>query len=227
MHNWRLLTMLLGKWSKKPPQAKKSAKAQKFQPVNLDQYIGNWIFLNTTYDHFGNSASHRDRNNDIGTDEEEADEEIVSISSSQVSTISAHNVSDYFPVGDILDRSFLSGPFSMNATLQMFSSVEGNLFDYFVAAICPNCSFSYSQNPYLTLITPISLEFAPLMSAVLAVSANQLRLLNDTRFEKEALHYKSMALSGVQEAIDAGDVGWGLIATVLMLCFYDVRSEFQ
>ncbi|RDW74198.1 hypothetical protein BP5796_07640 [Coleophoma crateriformis] len=216
-----------GKWSKGPLKIKKRAKDQPFQPVNLDRYIGNWIFLNITYDHFGNEIINRNPNQDLELDDEDTDEEVVStscVSSSLVPTMSTRKVSDCFSVNDIFYPSSLTIPFSINSPVQMLSSVEGNLFDYFVAAICPSCSFSYSQNPYLTLITPMSLEFAPLKSAVLAVSANQLRLLNNKRFEKEALYHKSMALSAVQGAIDAGKVDWGVIATVLMLCFYDISD---
>lgn len=70
----------------------------------------------------------------------------------------------------------------------------------------------------------MSLQFAPLSSALLAVSANQLWLLNDTRFERMACVYKNKAIRGVQNAIDAGKVDAGVVATVLMLCFYDVST---
>ena len=112
----------------------------------------------------------------------------------------------------------------LSTSLQQYSSVDGNLFDYFITVICPNCSLSSSQNPYLTFLTPMSFEFAPLSSALLAVSANQLWLLNDKRFERKACVYKNRAIRGVQNAIDSGKVDAGVVATVLMLCFYDVST---
>lgn len=121
---------------------------------------------------------------------------------------------------------FLTIPGTMSTPLNSFSSIEGNLFDYFVASICPNCSLSSSQNPYLTLLTPMSFMFPPLKSALLAVSANQLQLLNDKRFQGEALKHKSMAIQGIQKALDDDQISLGVIATILLLCFYDV-SFFQ
>lgn len=226
---WILLSLNsgVGKWSKRGPTAKKVNNLHPFQPVNISRYRGNWIFINFSYDHFGNEIAPREQLHVSRDDQEDADEDIAHTPSSQISSPKLLNVLSDLSSGNWTNPSFLSVPGSMNSHLREFSSVEGNLFDYFVAAISPSCSFSSSQNPYLTLIAPMSLDCTPLKSAVLAVSANQLRLLNDKRFEKEALYHKSMALSGVQKAIDSGQVEWGVIATVLMLCFYDVQYTIQ
>lgn len=216
-----------GIWSKKPQNSKKAAKIHPFQPVDLNRYCRDWIFLNLTYEHFGNNNSIQDREPPLALREcpKESDEEIVADSLSIVPVPKLPNVSSGLSDSDWMDSSFLSVPFSVNTHSWASSSIEGNLFDYFIASISPSCSFSSSRNPYLTLIAPMSLNFAPLKSAVLAVSANQLRLLNDKRFSREALYHKSMALNGVQKAIDSGEVEWGVIATVLMLCFYDVHTQ--
>lgn len=42
------------------------------------------------------------------------------------------------------------------------------------------------------------------------------------RFEREAYLFKDRALQGLQRLIAAGNFDYGTIATVLMLCFYDV-----
>ena len=105
------------------------------------------------------------------------------------------------------------------------SSVDSNLFSYFVLSICPSCSLSPSQNPYLFYLTPMSFEYPVLRSALLAASANQLRLLGDRRFERDAWSHKAKAIRGVQEAIDSGVVDVGVVATILMLCFYDVCAH--
>ncbi len=106
--------------------------------------------------------------------------------------------------------------------LSSVSSIDGNLFDYFVKSIGPSCSLSPSQNPYLYFLAPMSFEFPVLRNSLLAASANQLRLLGDRRFEREAWSHKSKAIRGVQSAIDSGHVDVGIVATVLMLCFCDV-----
>ena len=106
----------------------------------------------------------------------------------------------------------------------VFSSHDSYLFDYFISSICPSCSLSATYNPYLYYITPMSFVYPPLYNAILSVSANQLRLLNDRRFEKDALLYKTKTLKGLRESISSGDVNWPFIATILMLCFYDISD---
>ena len=122
---------------------------------------------------------------------------------------------------EILEENLLS-PLLGSFAFSTLSSIEGNLFDYFVLSICPSCSLSPSQNPYLFYLTPMSFDFPILRSALLAVSANQIRLLGDRRFERDAWSHKAKAIRGVQEAIDSGVVDVGTVATILMLCFYDV-----
>ncbi|KAL1620897.1 hypothetical protein SLS54_005827 [Diplodia seriata] len=101
---------------------------------------------------------------------------------------------------------------------------EAYLFDYFISFICPNCSLSPTHNPYLRYITPMALSYAPLQHVILSVAANQLRLLNDNRYEREAWLYKACAMRGLRASMDAGHVGWPFVATVLMLCFYDISD---
>ncbi|PYH94391.1 hypothetical protein BO71DRAFT_419371 [Aspergillus ellipticus CBS 707.79] len=90
--------------------------------------------------------------------------------------------------------------------LAAYSKTESYLLEYFIEGIGPNCSQSRNHNPYITHIVPLSFCHSPLRNALLAVAGNQLRLLRDTRFVKQALMYKGQALS--------------VMATVLMLCFH-------
>jgi hypothetical protein len=105
-----------------------------------------------------------------------------------------------------------------------FSSTETYLFDYFISGICPNCSLSPTNNPYLYYIAPMTFVFPPLHDAVISIAATQRKLLNDPRFENEACLYKSRALQGLQDIISSGSIGWPFIATVLMLCFGDIAD---
>lgn len=110
----------------------------------------------------------------------------------------------------------------MSHPVSFYPEVEGHLFNYFVQAIGPNCSLSPSFNPYISLITPLSLAHTALWNALLAVAANQLRLLGDTGYNREACTFKHNALQGVQHAIATQNYDYGILATVLMLCFHDV-----
>ncbi|EKG13967.1 hypothetical protein MPH_08841 [Macrophomina phaseolina MS6] len=101
---------------------------------------------------------------------------------------------------------------------------EAYLLDYFTSFICPNCSLSPTHNPYLRYIVPMALTYEPLHHAILSVAANQMRLLNDNRYEREAWAYKNHAMKGLQTSIDRGEVGWQFVATILMLCFYDISD---
>jgi hypothetical protein len=59
---------------------------------------------------------------------------------------------------------------------------------------------------------------------VISIAATERQLLQDGRFEKEALFYKSRALKGLQAGTSSGSVSWPFIATVLMLCFGDIAD---
>ncbi|RJE20412.1 hypothetical protein PHISCL_07244, partial [Aspergillus sclerotialis] len=122
------------------------------------------------------------------------------------------------------DTSSLSLWPPMGHPISFYPEVEGHLFNYFVQAIGPNCSLSPSFNPYISLITPLSLNHTVLWNALLAVAANQLRLLGDNRYNKEACTFKHNALQGVQHAIATQNYDYGILATVLMLCFHDISD---
>lgn len=79
--------------------------------------------------------------------------------------------------------------------------IESNLLSYFVERIGPSCSLSSSHNPYLRFLIPMCFLYPTLKDALLAVAANQLRLLGDMRFEKEAVLFKDRALQGLQRLI--------------------------
>lgn len=134
-----------------------------------------------------------------------------------------HHSDEGDDMGDITeDITSLSLRPLMSHPISFYPKIEGHLFNYFVQAIGPNCSLSASFNPYISLITPLSLAHRALWNALLAVAANQLRLLGDTRYNKEAYTFKHNALQGVQHAIATQNCDYGILATVLMLCFHDV-----
>ena len=106
--------------------------------------------------------------------------------------------------------------------LSAYSTIEGSLLDYFIREIGPKCSLSDSYNPYISLVTPLCFDHSALRSALIAVAANQLCLIGDMRFKKEACLFKERALQGLQRAILTNSLDYNTVTTVLMLCFYDV-----
>lgn len=194
-----------GTWSKGRKTKSKRDKQEErfFMPVlNVEA-----IFLNTTYSHF---EQHR------GEGLEPRDVHAATLNAGLETCSKSMCTDDSEESSITLRRSLL--PF-------MFPSHESSyLFDYFVSNICPSCSLSPTYNPYLYYITPMSFTYPPLHNAILSVSANQLRLLSHRRFEKDAWWYKTKTLEGLQESISSGDIGWPFIATILMLCFYDIAD---
>jgi hypothetical protein len=175
----------------------------------LDEYVGRWIFLNTTYRDFAETTSDAADSEEEGCEQSDTAHQVLTgIVQSYRATIPC----DYYS--------------SFGATL--LSPTEESLLSYFVNSIGPQCSLSTtSDNPYLGLLMPMSFSSRPLRNALIAVAANQLRLLNDKRFEQEAWYHKMKAIQGISEAIKAQPeyAGAELVGTVLMLCFYDVSVK--
>jgi len=106
--------------------------------------------------------------------------------------------------------------------LGLYSETEGYLLDYYINVLCPPCSLSTQHNPYLTVLLPVASEFGPLRQALLAAAAHQIWLLTDERFETAALTLKASAISGLRQDLGSTPMDWRHLATMLMLCFYDV-----
>jgi hypothetical protein len=211
-----------GKWAKYNPKKRLRSEPDpaNFQPMSLQAFVGRWIFLNFTTDDFEPlrvlAAQDGQELEPTGDSHSSAESHLALVPSVHPMLL-GHEVED-------AEKEANTYPYP-SSSLSIFPGnnfVERHLFAYFVSAICPSCSLSSSQNPYLTFLTPMSFQYPALSNALLAVSANQLRLLNDKRFEREAWYFKSKAIAEVQRAVRMGDMDVGTIATVLMLCFYDV-----
>ncbi|KAL3486701.1 fungal-specific transcription factor domain-containing protein [Aspergillus germanicus] len=118
----------------------------------------------------------------------------------------------------------LSPAFSIYHPLHTFSGSDGYLLDYFIRGISPSCSLSKSHNPYISLVIPLCFVSNTLLNALLAVAANQLRLLGSTRSSHEGCHYKQIALQSLRQEISTGTQDEGTVAAVLMLCFQDISD---
>ncbi|KAA8648012.1 Zn(II)2Cys6 transcription factor [Aspergillus tanneri] len=171
-----------------------------FFAIPLDQYIGRWIFLNTTPTDFAGDRSFSEEDDCVDVHRRELLTNAMVCPGTQL-TIT-----------------------SLGHPLAAYSKTEAYLLDYFIQGIGPHCALSPNDNPYISLVMPLCFEYPSLQNSLLAVSGNQLRLIGDTRFTKETLVYKSRAINGLHKAISQGIINDGVFATVLMLCFHDISD---
>lgn len=168
-----------------------------FQGVPLTQYNNRWVFLNLTKDDFQDTDS---------------------LSRTRPSLQPCHT----------MDHSTNSSiPTSIYHPLHSFPDTESYLLDYFIRGISPSCSLSELHNPYISLVVPLCFVSITLRHALLAVAANQLCLLGEDQFTEQVCRYKHMALQGLQQEISAGVHDDGTVASILMLCFHDVRLSLR
>ncbi|KAL3475523.1 fungal-specific transcription factor domain-containing protein [Aspergillus californicus] len=184
-----------GVWSKRP-DCKTHIRKATFQGLPLKPYTDRWVFLNVTSDDFCS---------DIKMSWVPPAEAEPSISKT------------YLPLP-------LLPPPSLHHPLHSFSSTDSYLLDYFIRGISPSCSLSPSHNPYVSLVIPLCFTYDTLRNALLAVAANQLRLIGHPQFTKEACHYKQKALEGLRQEISSPFLDEGTVAAVLMLCFQDISD---
>ncbi|KGM91880.1 anaphase promoting complex subunit 1 [Paracoccidioides brasiliensis Pb18] len=187
-----------GIWSKRSSKAKSPTKTElgsEFKPVPINQYVGRWLFLNTTYCDFGD-----------GNGKEIDTSAVMQLAVSQ-STNGLGHPSPHQP---------------LHHPLAHYSPVERLLLDYFIRGIAPFCSLSPGFNPYLSLVASLALNYQqphePLRNILLAIAANQLQLIGDRRFEREAYMYKQKALNGLQSEINDKTPSAGAVATITDGC---------
>ncbi|KAL5340305.1 fungal-specific transcription factor domain-containing protein [Aspergillus crustosus] len=193
-----------GVWSKRP-RSKTSSKDSAFHGLALHEYVDRWIFLNLTVDDLGQSCR-----------------DYQSLPPSDHLPPLPHN-SDHDH--DHNDFTLKPPPYHSHP-LHTFPPTDAHLLDYFIHGISPSCSLSETQNPYISLIVPLSFISETLRNALLAVAANQICLLGRPRFRQEACVYKDKALQGLQRDLGSSSNGSdeGTVATVLMLCFQDISD---
>ncbi|KAL5364845.1 fungal-specific transcription factor domain-containing protein [Aspergillus floccosus] len=192
-----------GRWSKRDTGCNDAVSipdtVEDFCSVPLDEYIGRWVFLNSSTVDFAKGSL----------------EPYPDVAHGEISLTSIPAQNE--------DLSLV--PTSLGHPLAAYSAVEQYLLNYFIEGIGPSCSLSALDNPYISHITPLAFEDDTLRYALLAVAGNQLRLLGDTRFQRETLLYKNRALTGLQRGIAQGFIDDGPTATILMLCFHDISDE--
>lgn len=197
-----------GTWSKrckrirKPPVLKLD---DDFTGVPLEEYVGRWIWLNTTYDDFTGEEN--------GWDLDSSNDALLQIDGIKVES-GLFIQEDTSADNHYLEKRPLGSRFSH------YTHREGYLLDYFIHGIGPSCSLSRSNNPYMSLVPLLS--HTTLRNTILAVSANQLFLLGNTVCSQEDFMYKDRALKGLQNEIKSSALEFGTVASILMMCFHDV-----
>lgn len=205
-----MLTQVIpaGTWSKrckrirKPPVLKLD---DDFTGVPLEEYVGRWIWLNTTYDDFTGEEN--------GWNPDSPSDTLLQIDGIKVER-GRFIQGDDLANNHYLERRPLGSPFGH------YTYREGYLLDYFIHGIGPSCSLSRSNNPYMSLVPLLSHK--TLRNTILAVSANQLFLLGNTVCSQEDFMYKDRALKGLQNEIKSSTLEFETVAAILMMCFHDV-----
>ena len=218
-YEYFLILFYVGTWSKRCKRIKKPPVLEldnDFTGVPLDQYYGKWIWLNTTYNDF---TGEPDKWDDV-----ENEVELLSpVDSGAGRWVLALGQHDQQQQQQIINQTLKTR--SLGNPLSYYTHSQAYLLDYFIRAIGPNCSLSSSQNPYMSLIPLLS--YPTFRNTILAVSANQLTLLGDTRYSREARMYKQKALTGLTQVDGTSTADFGVVASVMMLCFHDVGSHHK
>lgn len=205
-----------GTWSKRCNRIKKPPALvldNEFTGVPLDQYYGKWIWLNTTYNDFTGEPDDWDD----GENEVDLLSPVDNDAGRWVLALGQQGQQQQQLISQTLKARSLGNP------LSYYTHSEAYLLDYFIRAIGPNCSLSSSQNPYMSLIPLLS--YPTFRNTILAVSANQLTLLGDKRYSREAGVYKQKALTGLTQIDGTSTADFGVVASVMMLCFHDVCAR--
>lgn len=207
--------------------------AASFRPISLDRYIGRWVFLNFCSDDFDPENTSEDctgppDDDDLDDFDNNKAGSVAQLPDGRIDMhdhdIGAHTLVPSNQCQKYCQEAFPSLQFKcFEHPLAPYMEVEGSLLDYFIRGVSPQCSLAPTHNPYLNYVTPLCFHHESVRNAILAAAANQLCILGDSRFQKEAFLYKQRTLTGLREEIAAGNLNEGTLATVLMLCFRDVR----
>lgn len=137
------------------------------------------------------------------------------------------------PLLRLSSQSSSSFAVPLSPALFDFSPTEGSLLDYFQTQLAAWCRGFGPRNPYSTIILRLTFGTGSTMlwHAVLAASANQLRILNDLRFHEDVWVHRGKALKALYSRIQTCKSqddwsGWeDILATVIMLTFFDVSDK--
>jgi hypothetical protein len=146
-----------GKWYKKTKtKTSRSEPGGRYEPVDLRPYVGMWVFFNASKDDFETYCGEHAGSLEERLVEEQQENSAVLSEYELITTLVRTEEIEYNGECLPLDAMTPFMPTSSFSSYFTFSSIEGNLFSYFVTSIGPSCSLSSSQNPYLAYLTPMS-----------------------------------------------------------------------
>ncbi|KAF3812028.1 hypothetical protein GCG54_00015578 [Colletotrichum gloeosporioides] len=108
---------------------------------------------------------------------------------------------------------------------------DSMLFHYYVAEMCPQCIVRNGYNKsYRQVILPLVNNSNILLRAILAFTANRIKLL-DERFQTIALRHRAAVLQGLQQSLNnkkrTSFSRLEILSTILMLCFFEIYNPRQ
>lgn len=117
------------------------------------------------------------------------------------------------------------------STMPKMTEVEMNLFQYYTHGICSMCAlFDRNDNTYREVIVSLTQHSPLLLRAVLALSANQLKHRNPN-YLTVALNYRGSVIASLLHALGSQRPHslskTEIVATVMILCFYDLPDDRQ
>ncbi|KAK5679421.1 hypothetical protein LTS10_008238 [Elasticomyces elasticus] len=185
-----------------------------------------WMFLNTGYGDFRPldnlpAASPTNSPPETGSIDE------TKYDSASLGTLSARSSQNgHYPRPSDSDPAAIRplSPFGL-------SSNDFYLLQYFECWITPQCFLPGAENVYCKVFIPLCLTGlgGPVLSSVLAISANQLRILGRKEYDIATWTSYSKALTElrdrVQKYASSGDGGWeDILATSILLCFFNISA---
>lgn len=202
-------------------------------PCRADVRVQSWMFLNATLEDFAPHII-------FSTTDVDSDDSGDGVSSDE--SIHHPNTSLYpFPLSENADLTLW--PFGEDESLEYLqpwisplaiSSEQLRLWSYFNEAIAPTCVLNPNLNPYQDVILRIAASkgtASPLFNGIMAISASQLYILGDTRFQSLYWDYRDRVLRSLR--LETAKVGHErmardpssaahILATVMILMFLDV-----
>ena len=117
----------------------------------------------------------------------------------------------------------------MNSIKFRILSYDSALLSYYESVICSSSTLldDVDNNPYRHLILPMAMQSEPLYHAILAVSAQTLRI-SDPCYRIAALEHGQMALKSLTRALQGDDLSDSdmdeILALALVLCWFEITD---
>ena len=109
------------------------------------------------------------------------------------------------------------------------------IFDYYVHGLCPQLSNSVTENPYLELLAPLSMESLPVYHSILSCSSHELALRDPSmlHYRQSSVMHKVKALQYLQDNLRRSQDTTGhshselisILATMIVLSCQEITES--